>query len=122
MSEHDDQNPYHRRLSALFRLARWKTVFAGWQLGTRPLGDPESDAVRDHREATLMLRVEASALAQLLIDKGVFTKEEWCDALETEANNLNDALEIRFPGFSAIADGLAINAEQAQETMRGWKP
>jgi hypothetical protein len=42
-------------VSALERLAKWRTLFAGWQLGTRPKGEPESDAVRDHREATLML-------------------------------------------------------------------
>lgn len=50
---------------ALNRLAKWRTVFAGWQLGTRARGDPESDAVRDHREATIMLRAEVNALTAL---------------------------------------------------------
>lgn len=31
-------------------VCKWRSLFAGWQLGTRPKGDPESDAVRDHRE------------------------------------------------------------------------
>jgi hypothetical protein len=30
--------------SAVHRLTRWKMVFAGWQLGTRPTGDPEAGA------------------------------------------------------------------------------
>ena len=39
------------------RLCKWRTVLTGWQLGTRAKGDPEGDAVRDHREVTLLLRV-----------------------------------------------------------------
>ena len=59
---------------AMNRLAKWRSVFAGWQLGTRQIGDPESDAVRDHREVTLLLRAEQSALVLLLIEKGIFTE------------------------------------------------
>jgi hypothetical protein len=39
---------------ALNRIAKWRTILAGWQLGTKPKGDPTCDAVRDHREATIM--------------------------------------------------------------------
>jgi hypothetical protein len=53
-------------IQALNRVAKWRGLFAGWQLGTRPKGDPECDAVRDHREITILLRVEASALTRLL--------------------------------------------------------
>jgi len=42
--------------AALNVLAKWRAHFSGWQLGTRPKGDPEGDAVRDHREATILLR------------------------------------------------------------------
>mgnify|MGYP001587156880 CR=1 FL=1 len=38
------------------RLTKWRTLFTGWQLGTRAKGDPEGDAVRDHREVTILLR------------------------------------------------------------------
>lgn len=61
-----------RYFDALNKLTKWRMVFAGWQLGTRPKGDPECDAVRDHREATMIQRVEISALSRLLIKKRHF--------------------------------------------------
>ena len=54
-------------MAALNRLCKWRAIFAGWQLGTRAKGDPESDAVRDHREVTILLRAEASAMTGLLL-------------------------------------------------------
>ncbi|MCW2898839.1 MAG: hypothetical protein JWO67_1104, partial [Streptosporangiaceae bacterium] len=76
-------------LEALNRVAKWRGLFAGWQLGTRPKGDPESDAVRDHRGLTILLRVEGSAIIGLLLRKGVITEQEWEAALEREANELS---------------------------------
>src|SRR5258707_10424244 len=63
-----------RMLAALNRLTKWRTHYAGWQLGTRAKGDPESDAVRDHRELTMLLRVELTALTGLLMRKGVIAQ------------------------------------------------
>lgn len=103
------------------RLGKWRALLAGWQLGTRAKGDPESDAVRDHRETTLILRAEVSALAVLLTAKGVFTFEEWTTQLETEARHLCDQLAQRFPGIVADDDGLHFDA-RAVKTMEGWKP
>lgn len=51
-----------RLLAALNKLAKWRSVFAGWQLGTRLKEDPECQAVKDHREVTILLRAEVSAL------------------------------------------------------------
>ena len=68
----------HRTLN---KLAKWRTLFAGWQLGTRPDSDPECQAVRDHRDLSLMARIDINALLALLIRKGVFTEQEWIDAL-----------------------------------------
>lgn len=107
--------------AALNRLAKWRMVFAGWQLGTRPKGDAECDAVRDHREATLLLRAEVNALNQLLIAKGVYTFDEFQRQLLEEAGHLNRALERQFPGIRASADGIVLTPE-AQDTMKGWKP
>lgn len=106
----------------LNRLGKWRNLLTGWQLGTRPKGDPEGDAVRDHREATLIQRAELSALSQLLIDKGVFTPQEHCDEIERQADLLSTALEARFPGIRATDHGLEIDMAQAVQTMRGWKP
>jgi hypothetical protein len=105
----------------LERLAKWRVLFAGWQLGTRTKDDPEAAAVRDHREATLMLRAEANALANLLVAKGVFTVEEYTAAIEEEADLLCMGLEARFPGVTATDHGLRFDA-RAADTMRGWRP
>lgn len=109
---------------ALNRLAKWRTIFVGWQLGTRPKGDPEADAVRDHREATLMQRADINALLGLLVKKGVFTEDEWFQALITECEMSQQQLEQRFPGVKATDVGLTIDAEEvtAKGTFKGWKP
>lgn len=110
-----------RCMSAINILAKWRTLFAGWQLGTRAKGDPESDAVSDHREVTLMLRAEVSTLVTLLQEKGVFTRLEWFEALELEARTLSKDYENRFPGVRASEHGLTID-KRALAWMKGWKP
>lgn len=107
---------------ALERLAKWRAVFAGWQLGTRPKGDPESDAVRDHRELSIFTRAELSATTNLLIKKGVFTFEEFSAQLTEEAVALDVAYEKKFPGFNAEDYGIRMSLPDAANTMRGWKP
>src|SRR5205814_4113664 len=106
------------------RLAKWRTVFSGWQLGTRQKGDPEGDAVRDHREATILLRAEVNTLTGLLIEKGVFTAEEFDAALGKEAEMLSADFARRFPGITATDEGLHMDpAKIAQHgTMEGWRP
>jgi hypothetical protein len=110
-----------RSMPKLQRLAKWRVLLTGWQLGTRPKGDPEGDAVRDHREATLMLRADVNALTALLLAKGVCTLDEFTAALENEADLLCAGYEVRFPGVRADDDGLVIDA-RAQSWMKGWKP
>lgn len=110
-----------RTWTALNVLAKWRVLFTGWQLGTRPKGDPEGDAVRDHREVTILLRAEVSALTGLLLDKGAFTADEWQAALEREANQLNKDYEKKFPGVTASMDGLHMD-RRVLPWMKGWKP
>lgn len=109
---------------ALNRVAKWRTLFAGWQLGTRPKGDPESDAVRDHRELSILLRVESSALVGVLLRKGLITAEEWDAALEDEANQLNVDYSQKFPGVTATRDGLMMDTAKIRAAgwMKNWKP
>lgn len=109
---------------ALNRVCKWRTLFTGWQLGTRPKGDPESDALRDHREATIILRVEGNALIDLLLKKGVITASEWEAALEREANTLSAVYEMRFPGVRATDRGLVFDRDKVDRSgwMRGWRP
>ncbi len=106
------------RLGAVQRLAKWRTIFTGWQLGTRPKGDPEADAVRDHREVTIILRAEVTALTGLLIEKGVFSADEYAAALDAEAILLSQDYEKRFPGVTAADDGLHIDT-RALPWMKG---
>ena len=51
-------------------------------------GRPQCDAVRDHREVTILLRAEQSAMAGLLLRKGVITEAEWAAAMKREAGDL----------------------------------
>jgi predicted DNA-binding ArsR family transcriptional regulator len=114
-------NQQERTTKALNILAKFRVLFTGWQVGTRPKGDPEGDAIRDHREATILLRAEMSALAGLLMTKGVITEEEWLPALEREAKHLTEAFEAKFPGVTASEDGLTFD-RRALPWMKGWKP
>lgn len=108
-------------MRSLNRLAKWRVLLAGWQLGTRVKGDPECDAVKDHREVTLLMRAELSALVSLLVEKGVFTAAEYETALGREAELLSESLSQRFPGVTAVDDGLHIDPVLAKDTMKGWR-
>lgn len=109
-------------MKALERLAKWRQVFAGWQLGTRPIGDPECDAVRDHREVTIMMRAELNALTRILVDRHVITESNFRAALEQEAKFLDEDYQRRFPGIRATDDGVEYKLPEARETMKGWRP
>lgn len=109
-------------MAALERLCKWQMIFAGWQLGTRLKGDPESDAVCDHREVTMLLRAEVSALVGLLIEHNLVTEQEWLYRLGVEAEALSAMYSKKFPGLTATDDGIDMKLPEAAETMRGWKP
>lgn len=113
---------YKKMLAALNKVAKWRMVFAGWQLGTRADNDPEAMAVRDHREQSIMMRTEVSALVRILLEKKVFTIEEWESVITDEAEKLSEILRKRFPGFTATDYGMKIDVALAQDTTRGWKP
>ena len=106
----------------LNRLAKWRSVFAGWQLGTRSAEDPECQAVRDHREVTILLRAEVNALTRILTDRNIITESNFTAALEREAELLNADYERKFPGMKATNFGITYDVQIAKETMKGWKP
>lgn len=109
---------HDRTQRVLERVARWRVLFTGWQLGTRTDRDPEAAAIRDHREATLMLRVEANALVSLLIAKKVITEADWDRYLELSGNQLQADLEARFPGVHATDIGLQMDPTRVAPWMR----
>lgn len=117
-------DPQSKMMKALNRLTKWRTVFTGWQLGTRPKGDAEGEAVSDHREATMILRAEVTALVGLMAEKGLFTIEEFQEAVAFEADMLSQSLAQRFPGIKATDDGIEMDAAELERhgTMDGWKP
>lgn len=104
------------------KMTKWRNVFAGWQLGTRSKTDPECQAVRDHREATLMLRAELTAVTRILFEKGICTPEEFIMALAKEAFALDVLLEQKFPGFKSSDDGIVMDVEKAKQTTKNWRP
>lgn len=102
----------------LNRVCKWRRFFVGWQLGSRLKNDPEANALSDHRELSIMLRVEVNALAALLISKGVFTHAEYADACGSEAETLDATYQQRFPGFKSSDAGMVLEVQIASDTMR----
>lgn len=107
---------------AMQRLTKWRTILAGWQLGTRAQGDPECDAVRDHRELTLLLRAEVTAITRILIEKDIVSLDDFRRILAEEAEHLNAAHERRFPGIKTTSYGLEIDVTKAAPWWRNFKP
>lgn len=105
---------------ALERLAKWRTVFASWQLGTRSNTDEELKAVKDHREVTIILRAEVTAVTAVLFAKGIITEVEFDEALAKEAELLNADFEKRFPGFQTDSQGVRIDVAKAHQTTKNW--
>jgi hypothetical protein len=104
-------------LAALGKLARWRRFFASWQLGTRLPADGEFRAVADHHELTILMRAEVSALTGVLLGKGVVTPEEWRDALELAAKQLDHDYEESYPGWRTTPGGMSTKLPEAAETM-----
>ena len=104
------------------RLAKWRSVFAGWQLGTRSDEDAECRAVRDHREVTMIMRAEINALTAIIMRANLCTAEELQQQMLSEAEFLSKSYERKFPGFKATDYGMDINMEIARDTMQGWRP
>ena len=111
-------------VAALEKLAKWRKFFASWQLGTAPAADGEYKAVAHHRELSILLRAEQTAVTGLLIRKGIFTQEEFQCALEAEAKLLDHDYEGSFPGWRSTAHGMHMKMPEAGETMRktGFPP
>jgi hypothetical protein len=110
--------------AALEKLAKWRKFFASWQLGTTTADDGRYRAVADHRELSILMRAEMSAVTGLLIRKGVFTQEEFGEALERSAKQLDHDYEESYPGWRSLPEGLSMKLPEALETMQklGFPP
>lgn len=107
---------------ALEKFTKWRMVFAGWQLGTRPKDDPECQAVRDHREVTMLMRAELNAMTGLLFKKGIFTTFEFQQQMLEELDHLDAQYQRKFPGFKTADDGVDMDLAQVRDTMKDWRP
>src|SRR5258708_35491911 len=101
MSE-EEQRAAIKANEAMNLVAKWRSFFTGWQLGTRLKGGPQSDALRETHEARILLRVEVTALAGLLIKKGIFYAFEWELQLTRETETLEILLLKHYPRVQAI--------------------
>lgn len=99
-------------------VCKWRSFFAGWHLGTKPNTDGPTRAIRNQYDLLIVTRVECSALARLLIEKKVFTAEEWTATVQDEARILADAYAEDYPGIRAFEDGLHMELPEAAETMK----
>ena len=114
----------------LNKLCKWRSVLAGWHRGSASImrggkPNPGVAAMRDLMDKWLIMRAEATALSALLIEKGVFTPEEFHGAIMKEAALLDKSLEKRFPGFRSHDDGMDIyDIALARKTMEdlGFPP
>jgi hypothetical protein len=109
----------------LNKLCKWRLIYAGWHNGTQSISDPGVQAMRDLHEKILIHRVEITALATLMLEKGVFTAEEFSATVEKEAEILDGQLSDFFAGFETIPNGIRIlDVEIAAETQRrlGFPP
>lgn len=104
--------------AALNKVAKWRSVFASWLLGTRPANDHEVAYHRDLRELVILLRVETSALSGLLLERGIVTPEQLALAFTAEADNLDKLFEAKFPGMTTSAAGVHMTMPAAMQTMR----
>lgn len=111
-------------MAALEKLGKWRKFFASWQLGTTSDRDGRYKAVAHHRELSILLRAEQTALTGLMIRKDVFTQQEYQDALEAEARQLDRDYEESFPGWQSTPQGMSMKMPEAAETMRklGFPP
>lgn len=105
-------------MAALNRVCKWRRIFSGKMVGTRPEGDPFIVGMNELQEARIIMRVELTALVGLLIRKGLFTEEEFSSAMGAEADLLNADYAARFPGFTAHNDGMHMEPVAMMETMK----
>lgn len=117
-----------RFMAALNKLTKWRVILTGWQTGTRSKGDPESDAIRDHREATLILRAEVSALVRAITTPQsvgrdpVLSLAAYMDLAAEEAVALDLTFEDRFPGAKSTPTGIDLDLAKAQGWLKNFKP
>lgn len=99
-------------------LAKWRSVFTGWHLGTRSTDDGQTKAMRDLYEKVLLMRAELNGVTRILVDKGVVTQVELTEIFGEEYAFYAEQLAGFFDGMEATEQGIAMDPGRAAETMR----
>jgi len=68
-----------------------------------------------------LLLLRASAFTVLCIQKGIFSKEEFQQAVIDECALTQNDLEKKFPGFKANENGMSMDVEKAAKTTKNWR-
>jgi hypothetical protein len=100
------------------KLCKWRSVLAGWMIGSKPKTAPGVQGYRHLIDRTLLLRAEIDALCGLLLRKGVITAAEFDATLAESALAYDQMLEHQFPGYRTTMDGVSVNPQIAAETNR----
>jgi hypothetical protein len=109
-------------LPALQQLCKWRTVLAGWHMGSGFVDTPGVSAMRDLMDKWLIMRAENNAIMRLLLDKGIMTPADFQKQLEEEAVHLDEDMAQMFPGFRSSQEGIVVfDVALAQETMTRLK-
>lgn len=110
---------------SLNRLAKWRTVLAGWQLGSRSIEEGGAvTAVRDHLDVTMSLQVEIAALRRVFHVDAPITPEEKKENPQLELDGVRahrvTTLRLRAE-VNALLESLVqsghITTEQFQQAM-----
>jgi hypothetical protein len=110
-------SPAARYERALNRVAKWRSILAGRIVGTRPDNDPETQGIRDMLDKLVILRVEVTTLTRLLLEKRVFTAEEFFIAGAEEADAINKMYADEWPGITAEDYGIDIKLPEGAATL-----
>lgn len=102
--------------AAADRLCKWRTVYAGWRLGTRSKEDGQSQYTRDLHEMLLLLRAEVSALT-FAVRELALPEERLFELFLQEYTELDRLQSEKFPGFKSHQYGIDIDVAVARETM-----
>lgn len=121
MSEDERIDPRAAYERALNRLNHWGMLLAGRIGGTLHKDDPRSKGYRDLFQKYLILRAEANAIAAVLLEKGIVTREDFTKRITEEAAHLDQTYEQQYPGVRASDTGLDFyDLPKVQEWMKGW--
>lgn len=105
----------------LQRATRWRMLFAGRLFGTMP-DNPQASAAKDLFEKWIIMRAECSALAGLLIEKGLIEAMDFTNKIAHEAEMLDRMYEHMFDhSVRSEESGLIItDPQKLAEITKDW--